>query len=161
MKFLRLPLIVLTSLGVSLLASCSNAQQVNSPVTNPSVLIAKAATGGQIEPNTHTGTAHITLKTSAPLKIGKSTLMLTVTDAKGKPLVAKNVTAQMVMTAKEMKGMGMDGMGGGTAKTQVKPGAKPGTFEVQTSLPYGGNWELKVDLKDAKPSSAVFNLAVK
>ena len=161
MKFLRLPLIVLTSLGVSLLASCSNAQQVNSPVTNPSVLVAKASTGGQIEPNAHTGTAHITLKTSAPLKIGKSTLMLTVTDAKGKPLAAKNVTAQMAMTAKEMKAMGMEGMGAGTAKTQVKPGAKPGMFEVQTSLPYGGNWELNVSVKDAQPSSAVFNLAVK
>ncbi len=157
MKYFRLPLIVLTSLGVGLLASNSNAQQVNSP----SVLVAKAAKGGQIDPNTHTGTARITLKTSAPLKMGKSTLMLTVTDAKGKPLAAKNVTAQMVMTAKEMKAMGMDGMGAGTAKTQVKPGSKPGTFEVQTSLPYGGNWELNVSVKDAQPSSAVFNLAVK
>ena len=161
MKFLRLPLIVLASLGVSLLASRSNAQHVNTPVNSPSVLVAKAATGGQIEPNTHTGTAHITLKTAAPLKMGKSRLMLTVTDAKGKPLAAKNVTAQMVMTAKEMKAMGMEGMGAGTAKTQVKPGAKPGTFEVQTSLPYGGNWELNVSVKDAQPSSAVFNLAVK
>lgn len=159
MKSFKLPLIVLTSLGVSLLASCSNAQQANNAVNSPSVLVAKAATGGQIEPDTHTGTAHITLKTAAPLKIGKSTLMLTVTDAKGKP--AKNVTAQMVMTEKEMKGMGMDGMGAGTAKTQVKPGSKPGTFEVQTSLPYGGNWELNVSVKDAQPSSAVFNLAVK
>ena len=157
MKFLRLPLIVLTSLGVGLLAFNSNAQQVNSP----SALVAKAATGGQIEPNTHTGTAHITLKTSAPLKMGKNTLMLTVTDAKGKLVAAKNVTVQMVMTAKEMKAMGMDGMGAGTAKTQVKPGAKPGTFEVQTSLPYRGNWELNVSVKDSQPSSAVFNLAVK
>ena len=157
MKFLRLPLIVLTSLGVGLLAFNSNAQQVNSP----SALVAKAATGGQIEPNTHTGTAHITLKTSAPLKMGKNTLMLTVTDAKGKLVAAKNVTVQMVMTAKEMKAMGMDGMGAGTAKTQVKPRAKPGTFEVQTSLPYGGNWELNVSVKGSQPSSAVFNLAVK
>jgi len=160
MKFFKLPLIVVSSLGVSLLASCSNAQQVNSPVNNPPVLVAKAA-GAQVEPNTHTGTARITLKTAAPLKMGKNTLMLTVTDAKGKPLAAKNVTVQMVMTAKEMKAMGMDGMGAGTAKTQVKPGAKPGTFEVQTSLPYRGNWELNVSVKDSQPSSAVFNLAVK
>ena len=160
MKFFKLPLIVVSSLGVSLLASCSNAQQVNSPANNPPVLVAKAA-GGQVEPNTHTGTAHITLKTAAPLKMGKNTLMLTVTDAKGKPLSAKNVTVQMVMTAKEMKAMGMDGMGAGTAKTQVKPGATPGTFEVQTSLPYGGNWELNVSVKGTQPSSAVFNLAVK
>ena len=161
MKSFKLPLIVLTSLGVSFLASCSNAQQVNSPANNPPVLVAKAATGGQVEPNTHTGTAHITLKTAAPLKMGKSTLMLTVTDAKGKPLAAKNVTVQMVMTAKEMKAMGMDGMGAATAKTQVKLGATPGTFEVQTSLPYGGNWELNVSVKGTQPSSAVFNLAVK
>ena len=159
MKSFKLPLIILASLGVSFLASCSNAQQVNSPVNSPSVLVAKAATGGQIEPNTHTGTAHITLKTAAPLKIGKTTLLLTVIDAKGKP--AKNVTAQMVMTEKEMKGMGMEGMGAGTAKTQVKPGSAPGMFEVQTSLPYGGNWELRVSVKDTQPSSAVFNLAVK
>ncbi len=159
MKFFKLPLIAIGSLGVSLLASCSNAQQVSTPASSPPVLVAKTAPGGQIEPNTHTGKAHITLKTAAPLKIGKSTLMLTVTDAKGKPLATKNVTAQMVMTEKEMKGMGMDGMG--TAKTQVKPGSAPGMFEVQTSLPYGGNWELKVSVKDTQPSSAIFNLAVK
>ena len=161
MKFFKLPLIIASSLGVSLLASCSNAQQANSPVNSPSVLVAKAATGGQIEPDTHTGTAHITLKTATQLKMGKSTLMLTVTDAKGKPLASKNVTVQMVMTAKEMKAMGMDGMGAGTAKTQIKPGSKPGTFEIQTNLPYGGNWELNVSLRDAPPNSAVFNLAVK
>ena len=161
MKFFKLPLIAIGSLGVSLLASCSNAQQVSTPASSPPVLVAKTAPGGQIEPNTHTGKAHITLKTAAPLKIGKSTLMLTVTDAKGKPVAAKNVTVKMVMTAKEMKAMGMDGMGAGTAKTQVKPGATPGTFEVQTSLPYGGNWELNVSVKGTQPSSAVFNLAVK
>lgn len=161
MKFSKLPLITIGSLGVSLLASCSNAQQVSTPASSPSVLVAKAATGGQIEPNTHTGAAHITLKTATPLKMGKSTLILTVTDAKGKPLAAKNVTVEMVMTAQEMKAMGMDGMGAGSAKTKVKPGSKPGMFEVQTSLPYSGNWELKVSLKDPQPSSAVFNLAVK
>jgi hypothetical protein len=61
-----------------------------------------------------------------------------------------------------MDAMGMKGMGEGSAKTQVKSAASPGTYDIETTIPFAGNWQLKVDLKEAKPpASAVFNLAVK
>jgi YtkA-like len=162
MKSVKWPLIVLGSMGAIFLASCSNAQPVDNSASspNPAVLVSKAMTAGQIEPDTHTGKAHITLQTTTPLKMGKNKLILTMTDAKtGKPLAAKNVAVQMLMTAQAMQGMGMTGVG--TAKTQVKSAAAPGVFEIQTSLPFGGDWQLKVNLKDVQPTSAVFNLAVK
>ncbi|NJN39311.1 MAG: hypothetical protein HC790_12345 [Acaryochloridaceae cyanobacterium CSU_3_4] len=85
-----------------------------------------------------------------------------VMDAKEQPMVAQNVQAAMTMTVKEMDAMGMKGMGEGSAKTQVKPGSSVGTYDIGTTVPFAGNWQLKVDLKQAKPpASAIFNLAVK
>ena len=160
MKFVKWPLIVLGGLGVSLLVACSSTPQVEKPVSSPSAPISKAMTGEQtIEPATHIGKDHVSLKTAA-LAVGKNTLMLTVTDAKsGKPSAAKNVAVQMVMSEQEMKAMSMEGVG--TAKTEVKSGSSAGMFEIQTSLPYGGNWQLKVKTEDTSPTNAVFNLAVK
>lgn len=173
MKSFKWLLIGLASTGVIFLGACSNGQQsANSGSSSPDLSSSKTVTEtGQssiasssqvIEPATHMGEARMTLKTEAtPLKTGKSTLKLNVTDAKtGKPLAAKNVAVQMVMSEQEMKAMGMEGVG--TAKTQVKSASSPGMFEIQTSLPYAGNWQLKVNLKDIQPTaSAVFNLAVK
>ena len=96
------------------------------------------------------------------LKQGKSTLMLTVKNAKGQPIAAKEVQVALLMSKKEMESMGMKNMGEVSAKTQVKPAAAPGVFKVETNLPFGGNWQMKVNLKDAQaPASAVFNLRVK
>ncbi|PHJ71120.1 hypothetical protein VF14_00390 [Nostoc linckia z18] len=163
MKSFKWLLIVIGSMGVISLGACSNGQQVDNSGNNPTVSSSKTTTGSQvIEPATQTGEAHMILNTEAtPLKTGKSTLMLNVTDAKsGKPLAVKNVAVEMVMSEQEMKAMGMEGVG--TAKTQIKPTSSPGMFEIQSSLPYGGNWQLKVNLKDIQPTaSAVFNVAVK
>jgi hypothetical protein len=165
-------LIVLSSVGLLFLAACGNGQQ-SSPSSSgsaesPSASMSEAGGSGmaqgkqKLEPATQTGDARITLGKSDPLKQGKNTFMLTVVDPAGQPLDVKNVQAQMVMTAKEMDAMGMKGMGEGSAKTQVKSAASPGTYDIETTIPFAGNWQLKVDLKEAKPpASAVFNLAVK
>jgi hypothetical protein len=88
--------------------------------------------------------------------------MLKVVDSSGKPLTNKAVQAQMTMTAKEMDAMGMKGMGAASAKTQVKPSTTPGLFAIETTIPFGGNWQLKVNLNTVQPpATAVFNLAVK
>ena len=103
----------------------------------------------------------MTLKAgNTPLKIGKNTLMLSVMDAKtGKPLAVKKIGIEMVMSAKEMKAMGMDGMGSGSAKTEVKS-ASMGMFKVTTNPSYGGNWQLQVKVKDIN-ANAVFDIVVK
>ncbi len=167
MKFVKWHLTVLGSLGVSFLASCSNIPQGTTSVSSPSASKTMmeeqkitVGTVGAIEPVTQTGKDHISLKTTAELASGKNTLMLAVVDAKsGKPSAVKNVAVQMVMSEQEMKVMGMEGAG--TAKTQAKPGSALGMFEIQTSLPYGGKWQLKVTTDDLQPTNAVFNLAVK
>lgn len=116
-----------------------------------------------LKPATQTGKVRMPLKTaSTPLKSGKNKLMLTIADAKGQPIAAKNIQAAMLMTAREMGAMGMSGMGQASAKTQVKPNNNPSVFEVETSFPYSGNWELRVNLTGTQPpASAVFKLAVK
>lgn len=173
MKFSRRILIALSGAGLLLLGACSSGQQAaspgSSPAASPSDSMSKMeqssnTQGGQsIAPVTQTGEARMSLNTPAnPLPQGKNMLMLTVMDAKGQPVAAKEVQVAMIMTAKEMDAMGMKGMGEGSAKTQVKPGTSPGVYEIETSFPFHGNWELKVNLKDAQPpASAVFNVAVK
>lgn len=163
MKSFKLLLIVLSSGGLVFLATWSNGQQI----ANLGISLAQAGTvsnGQVIKPTTQTGKARMTLNAAdTPLKQGKNTLMLTVMDAKtGKPLAVKDVGVEIVMSEEEMKAMGMGGMGAGSAKTQVKPAASPGMFEIQTSLPFGGKWQMKVNIKDTQPpASAVFNVAVK
>lgn len=163
MKSFKLLLIVLSSGGLIFLAAWSNGQQI----ANLGMSLAQAgpASNAQvIKPATQTGKVRITLNAAAtPLKQGKNTLLLSVMDAKtSKPLAVKDVRVEMVMSEAEMKAMGMGGMGAGSAKTQVKPAASPGMFEIQTSLPFGGKWQMKVNIKDTKPpASAVFNVAVK
>lgn len=174
MTFFKHILIVFSSVGLLFLAACGNGQQ-SSPSSSgsaesPSASMSMSEAGDsgmaqgeqKLEPVTQTGDARMTLGTTAPIKQGKNTLMLTVVDPAGQPLDIKNVQAQMVMTAKEMDAMGMKGTGEGSAKTQVKPVSSPGTYDIETIVPFAGNWQLKVDLKEAKPPvSAVFNLAVK
>ncbi len=163
MKSLKLVLIILGSAGLISLGACNNGQTAssdsNQAVSSPS----GTATGSQvIKPASQTGSALMTLNAEAiPLKIGKNTLMLAVMDAKtGKPLAVKDVGVEMIMTEKEMKAMGMEGAG--SAKIEVKPATSPGMFAIQTSLPFGGNWQMKVNLKDAQPTaSAVFDVVVK
>jgi len=174
MKSFKWLLMVLGSAGLISLGACSNGQQAANSGSSPAVSDSKttpetsqsgiALAGQVIEPATQTGEARMTLKTAAtPLKIGKNTLMLTVLDAKtGKPLAVKDVAVEMTMSEQEMKAMGMGGMGAGSAKTQVKPATSPGTFEIETSPPFGGKWQMKVNLKDTQPpASAIFALAVK
>lgn len=170
----KLLLMVLGIAGLISLGACSNGQQAANSGSSPAISFLntmnetkqsdKAAGGQVVEPVTQTGEARMTLKTAAtPLKTGKNALMLTVMDAKtGKPLAVKDVKVEMTMSEQEMKLMGMEGMGAGSAKTQVKPAASAGTFEIETSLPFGGKWQMKVNLKNTQPSaSAVFDLAVK
>lgn len=163
MKSFKLLLIVLSSGGLIFLAAWSNGQQI----ANLGMSLAQASTasnGQVIKPTSQTGKARMTLNAAAtPLKQGKNTLMLTIMDAKtSKPKAFKDVRVEMVMSEAEMKAMGMGGMGAGSAKTQVKPAASPGMFEIQTSLPFGGKWQMKVNIKDTQPpASAVFNVAVK
>lgn len=162
MKSFKLLLIVLSSGGLIFLAAWSNGQQI--PNLGMSLAQAGSASNAQvIKPATQTGKVRMTLKAAAtPLKQGKNTLLLSVMDAKtSKPLAVKDVRVEMVMSEAEMKAMGMGGMGAGSAKTQVKPAASPGMFEIQTSLPFGGKWQMKVNIKDTQPpASAVFNVAV-
>ncbi len=171
MKFSKRILIVLSGAGLLLLGACSSGQQTaspgSSPAASPSGSMSKMEQpnqGGQsLKPVSQTGEAQMTLSSTAnPLPQGKNTLMLTVMDAQGQSIAAKDVQVAISMSAKEMDAMGMKGMGEGSAKTTMKPAAAPGQFEVATSLPFGGNWELKAEVKDAKsPASAVFKLAVK
>ena len=102
------------------------------------------------------------MRDATSLQQGKSTLMLTVKNAKGQLIAAKDVQVALLMSEKEMESIGMKSMSEGLAKTQVKPVAAPGAFEVKTNLPFNGNWQMKVNLKDGQaPASAVFNLRVK
>jgi len=170
MKLSRRILIALSGAGLVLLGACSSGQQAANPGTSSSSdsmskmePSSSNQEGQRIAPVTQTGEARMSLNVAAnPLAQGKNMLMLTVMDAKGQPVTAKEVQVAMMMTAKEMDAMGMKGMGEGSAKTQVKPGTSPGVYEIETSFPFHGNWELKVELKDAQsPASAVFNVAVK
>ena len=166
MKLSEQILIFFSGAGLLLLAACSSGQPSasNSPVAASPDAMAKtdqSSNAQVIAPATQTGEARMMLDATS-LKQGKNTLMLTVKDAKGQPIAAKEVQVALLMSEKEMESMGMKGMGEGSAKTQVKPAAAPGTFEVETNLPFSGNWQMKVDLKDAQaPASAVFNLPVK
>lgn len=173
MRFSKQFLVVLASAGLLLLGACSSGQQTassgSSPAASPSNSIGKmeqpssTQSGRSLTPISHTGDAQMTLNLPAnPLPQGKNMLMLSVMDTKGQPVVAKEVQVAMTMTDKEMAMMGMKGMGEGSAKTTVKPAASPGQFEIGTSFPFGGNWDLKVDVKDVKPpASAAFKVPVK
>ncbi|MBC7879898.1 MAG: FixH family protein [Anaerolineae bacterium] len=116
----------------------------------------------EIKSNGQTGSAHLVLDVPvSPLKQGKNTLTLKVTDAKtGKPLAIKDIKVETTMTAKEMEAMGMGGMGSGSAKTAISPTKAPGTYNLKTILPFGGNWQMKVSAKQPS-ASAVFAVVVK
>jgi hypothetical protein len=116
----------------------------------------------EIKSTSQTGSAHLVLDVpESPLKQGKSILTLKITDAKtGKPLAVKDIKVETIMTAKEMEAMGMGGMGAGSAKTEISPAKAPGTYNLKTSLPFGGNWQIKVSAKQPS-SSAAFTVAVK
>lgn len=173
MKFSGRILILLSGAGLLLLGACSGGQQTSSsgssPAASPSDSMTKMEQPGGIQgsqtviPTKQTGEAQITLNVSAnPLPQGKNMLMLTVVDSKGQPLAAKELQVSMMMTPQEMDAMGMKGVGEGSAKTTVKPAASSGQFEIGTNFPFGGNWDLKVDVKDTKPpASAVFKIPVK
>jgi hypothetical protein len=155
-------LVALGSIGLISIAACSNGQPAASNHTERSIALESGtASGNVLKPSIQTGAARMTLKAgNTPLKIGKNTLMLSVMDAKtGKPLAVKKIGIEMVMSAKEMKAMGMDGMGAGSAKTEVKP-ASMGMFKVTTNPSYGGNWQLQVKVKDIN-ANAVFDIVVK
>ncbi|BAU15780.1 hypothetical protein LEP3755_63450 (plasmid) [Leptolyngbya sp. NIES-3755] len=171
MKFSKPMLIFLSGAGLLLFAACSNGQPTaNSPssIASPDSMAktetAKNTASSNLQmltPTTQTGDARMTLDASS-LKQGKNTLTLTAKDSKDQAIAAKDVQVAVTMSDKEMEAMGMKGMGEGAAKTQVKPAAAPGAYAVETELPFGGNWQLKVDLKDAQPpASAVFTLPVK
>lgn len=116
----------------------------------------------EIKSTSPTGSARLVLDVPAsPLKQGKHTFTLKVTDAKtGKPLALKDIKVETTMTAKEMEAMGMGGMGSGSAKTEISPAKAPGSYNVKTSLPYGGNWQVTVSAKQP-PLSAIFTVMVK
>lgn len=171
MRLSKQILMFLGGAGLLLLAACSSGQpsassspSAASPDAMAKTDMAKtdqSSNAQMIAPATQTGEARMMLD-AASLKQGKNTLTLTVKDAKGQPIAAKDVQVALMMSAKEMESMGMKGMGDGSAKTQVKPATAPGAFAVETDLPFSGNWQMKVDLKDAQPpASAVFNLPVK
>lgn len=164
MQFPQRIFIFLGSVGLLFLGACSNGQQAATPDTSPAAEVTSGPTQRtqSLKPATQTGEVHMTLNVPAhPLPQGKNMLMLNVIDAKEQPVIAQNVQVAMTMTAKEMEAMGMKGMGEGSAKTQVKPASSPGTYDIETTIPFVGNWQLKVDLKEAQPpASAVFNLAV-
>jgi hypothetical protein len=166
MRVSRRIFVGLSSVGLLLLGVLSHGQKAAfaaSGLMASTEQVSKVKGDQGLKPATQTGKVRMTLKmASTPLKSGKNKLMLTITDAKGQPIAAKNVQVAMIMTAKEMDAMGMSGMGQASAKTQVKPIKNLGMFEVETSLPYGGNWELRVNLTDTQPPArAVFKLAVK
>ena len=126
------------------------------------VSFCSVAGAAELKAASQTGNARISLNAlTTPLKQGKNTLTLKVVDAKtGKPLDAKEVKVETTMSAKEMETMGMKGMGDGTARTQVVSAGKPGTFSVKTSLPFGGNWQMKATLVQPA-TTAVFDVPVK
>lgn len=171
MKFSKQILIVLSSVGlIGLGAYSSQASLDNSSTLFASSTITEAQQPDSLKiaqsfkPATQTGEVRMTLSgMSTPLKPGKQKLTLMVINAKtGKPTASKDVQVTLTMSAKEMDAMGMKGMGEGSAKTQVKPASSPGIYDIETTVPFAGNWQLKVDLKQAKPpANAVFNLAVK
>ncbi len=155
-------IIALGIVGLISLGACSLGQPTASSSSKQAVSSESSTDTSSLKPTTQTGEASITLNSVVtPLKTGKNTLMLSVMDAKtGKPLVVDNIKVEMVMTEKEMKVMGMDGTG--SAKTVVKPASSPGMFEISTSLPYAGNWQLKANIGDMQPpASAIFDLVVK
>lgn len=162
----KLILMPLASVGLMCIGACSSEQQVvdsrnNQAVSSPSD---KTVDEQVIKPATQTGEARMSLNTkTTPLKAGKNTFMLSIMDAKnGTSLAVKNLGVEMVMSEEEMKAMGMPEMGRLTAKTQVKSANSPGMFEIQTSLPHEGNWQLTVNLKDIQPNaSAIFHVVVK
>lgn len=165
MKLSKSILMFFGGAGLLLLAACSSGQPSanSSPATSPDAMAKteQSSNAQTIAPASQTGEARMMLD-AASLKQGKNTLTLMVKDAKGQPIAAKDVQVALVMSAKEMDAMGMKGMGEGSAKTQVKPATAPGTFAVEAEVPFSGNWQMKVDLKDAQPpASAVFNLPVK
>lgn len=166
MQFSKTILILLGSAGVLFLGACSNGQEVTTPISSPAAETTSSPAQGtqSLKPAAETGAAQMSLNVPAnPLSQGKNRLtLMTMMDAKAQPVDAKKVQVILRMSAKEMDSMGMKGMGEGSAKTQVKPASVPGTYDIETTVPFAGNWQLKVDLKQAKPpASAVFNLAVK
>lgn len=160
MQFPKQTVIVLGSAGLMVLGAYSYRQPAANAGSHPSTAIRIAQS---LKPATQTSNVRMTLSIGAtPLHPGKHKLMLTVMNANGQPIATKNVQVAMIMPAKAMAAMGMSGMGEGTAKTSIKPAAKPGTFEVESNLSYGGQWQLKVNVKDTQPpANAVFNIAVK
>lgn len=165
LNFVKSSLLLLTSV-VLICIGCSSEQKILNSKNNQ----ADASTSDKtvdrqvITPTTQTGEARMSLNTmTTPLKAGKNTLMLSITDAKnGKPLTVKNLGVEMFMSEEEMKAMGMPEMGALTAKTQVKAAKSPGMFEIHTSLPHEGNWQLKVNIKDMQSAnSAIFNIVAK
>jgi hypothetical protein len=173
MKFTKRILSSFSVIGLLFLGACSysskpQADSSNSQNTPPSDAISKkeqsTITKGiqTITPKEKMGNSQMTLSVANPVQQGKNTLTLMVVDSEGKPLASKNVLVVTTMSAQEMDAMGMKGMGEGSAKTTVKPSALPGTFEINTDLPFGGTWHLKVDVKDTQPpANAIFDLAVK
>ncbi|WP_218079521.1 FixH family protein [Anthocerotibacter panamensis] len=123
-------------------------------------LVTATAHASDLKPTTQMGPAKMILTVAAtPLKTGKNTLTLKVTDAKGKPLATQDIKAKLTQSEQEMAAMGMAGMGSGSAKAEVKSTA-PGTFEISTRLPFGGKWDLQVSLTKP-PASASFSVPVK
>jgi YtkA-like len=120
------------------------------------------AQAADIKPTTQAGSAKITLSAArVPLKVGKNVLTVNVSDTQGKPLTSKDFKAAITQSAKEMEMMGMGGMGIGSAKAEVKA-LTPGVYEIKTTLPFGGKWDLQVTLNDTKPpASASFSFPVK
>lgn len=166
MQFPKRFLILLGSTGLLFLGACSNGQEAATSSSSPATeTTSSPAQGSQrLKPATETGAAQMSLNVPAtPLSQGKNKLtLMTMMDTKAQPVDAKEVQVTLTMSAKEMDSMGMKGMGEGSAKTEVKPASSPGTYDIETTVPFAGNWQLKVDLKQAKPpASAVFNLAVK
>lgn len=123
-------------------------------------VVAPSVQAVELKAKDQSGDARIALSAPSSLKQGKNTFTLSLKDKSGKPLAAKDVKVEATMSEREMDTMGMKGMGGGSAKTEVTPGKAPGTFDVKTNLPFGGNWQMKVSFKQPL-TSAVFIVPVK
>ncbi len=124
--------------------------------------LSAAVQAAEIKPSTQVGAAKIVLiVASIPLKVGKNILMLKVSDAQNKPFISQDFKAVITQSAQEMAAMGMGDMGMAAAKVAVKA-TTPGVYEIKTSLPFGGKWNLQVNIKDTKPPArANFSFTVK
>ncbi|WNZ28109.1 hypothetical protein HJG54_34990 (plasmid) [Leptolyngbya sp. NK1-12] len=165
MKLSKLVLIVFSMTGLTFLAACGTGQSTGSgsrPTAASDTTGKTEASSRDIQPVTQTGNARMTLsELTMPLPQGKTTLRLVVADPTGQPLAVQGIEAEMTMSEQAMEAMGMKEMGAGSAKTEVKSAASPGTYDIETNFPFGGDWQLTVALNDAQPPArAVFDIPV-